>query len=115
MGGQHGRASWAVAHRFTLFLPGSSAASHASFCCVSGAIHLYCSKTRTTSSLLSLPQLDPPLYAHLEARECLSFFFCYRWLLILMKREFAFEEVSAHCGALHGMHAGHQSQAVGAP
>lgn len=40
-------------------------------------------------------QLDPPLYAHLEARECLSFFFCYRWLLILMKREFPFEEVGA--------------------
>ncbi|PRW58614.1 TBC1 domain family member 17-like [Chlorella sorokiniana] len=45
-------------------------------------------------ALRSLVQLlDPPLYAHLEARECLSFFFCYRWLLIWMKREFAFEEV----------------------
>ena len=22
--------------------------------------------------------LDPPLHAHLEARDCLSFFFCYR-------------------------------------
>jgi hypothetical protein len=45
-------------------------------------------------ALRSLVQLlDPPLYAHLEARECLSFFFCYRWLLIWMKREFPFEEV----------------------
>jgi hypothetical protein len=37
--------------------------------------------------------LDPPLYAHLEAHDCLSFFFCYRWLLILFKRELPFEEV----------------------
>lgn len=45
-------------------------------------------------ALRSLVQLlDPPLFAHLEAHDCLSFFFCYRWLLIDFKREFAFDEV----------------------
>lgn len=39
--------------------------------------------------------LDPPLYAHLEARDCLNFYFCYRWCLIHFKRELPFEEVSA--------------------
>ena len=37
--------------------------------------------------------LDPPLHAHLERHECLDFFFTYRWLLILFKREFTFDEV----------------------
>jgi hypothetical protein len=50
-------------------------------------------------ALRSLVQLlDPPLFAHLEAHDCLSFFFCYRWLLIDFKREFAFDEV--RCGWL---------------
>lgn len=45
-------------------------------------------------ALRSLVQLlDPPLYAHLEAHDCLNFFFCYRWLLLHFKREFGFEEV----------------------
>lgn len=48
-------------------------------------------------------QLDPPLYAHLEARECLSFFYCYRWLLIWMKREFPFEEARQGGGACFEM------------
>lgn len=45
----------------------------------------------TLRALLQL--LDPQLHAHLEARDCLSLFFCYRWVLIAFKREFAFEEV----------------------
>ncbi len=40
-----------------------------------------------------LQLLDPQLYAHLEARDCLSLFFCYRWVLIAFKREFVFDEV----------------------
>ena len=42
--------------------------------------------------------LDPPLHAHLEARDCLNFFFCYRWVLIHFKREFGFDEVGAAGG-----------------
>ncbi|KAL6757630.1 RabGAP/TBC protein [Haematococcus lacustris] len=37
--------------------------------------------------------LDPQLHAHLEAHDCLTYFFAFRWLLILFKREFRFEEV----------------------
>ena len=52
------------------------------------------------AGLRSLVQLvDPQLYAFLDARECLNFFFCYRWLLVHFKREFAFEEVSPRCFA----------------
>lgn len=38
--------------------------------------------------------LDPQLHAFLEARDCLNYFFAFRWLLIHFKREFAFEQVS---------------------
>ncbi len=41
------------------------------------------------ASLLALRRLlqllDPPLHAHLEARDCLSLLFCYRWLLVLVR------------------------------
>ena len=38
--------------------------------------------------------LDPPLYAHLEAHDCLNMYFAYRWCLIHFKRELpTFEEV----------------------
>lgn len=37
--------------------------------------------------------LDPPLHAFFEERDCLNYFFCYRWLLLHFKRELAFEEV----------------------
>ncbi|KAL6778092.1 hypothetical protein ACKKBG_A16895 [Auxenochlorella protothecoides x Auxenochlorella symbiontica] len=40
-----------------------------------------------------LELLDPPLHAHLHRRDCLSLYFCYRWLLILFKREFGFDQV----------------------
>jgi len=47
--------------------------------------------------LLTLQQLlavmDPQLYRHLEKAEALNLFFCFRWVLIHFKREFAFEEV----------------------
>ena len=32
--------------------------------------------------------LDPPLAAHFEAEGCSHCFFCFRWLLLLLKREF---------------------------
>ena len=37
--------------------------------------------------------LDPPLYAHLARHDALNLFFCYRWVLVDFKREFAFDEV----------------------
>ncbi len=37
--------------------------------------------------------LDPQLHAYLEARDCLNYFFCFRWVLIHFKREFSFEQV----------------------
>lgn len=50
-----------------------------------------------TAQLAALRNLvhvvDPQLHAFFEAKECLQYFFCYRWLLIHFKREFAFEEV----------------------
>ena len=37
--------------------------------------------------------LDPQLYAHLENQHhCRNFLFCYRWLLLHFKREFAFDD-----------------------
>lgn len=37
--------------------------------------------------------LDPPLYAHLVARRATNMFFCFRWVLILFKREFPLPDV----------------------
>ncbi|KXZ41575.1 hypothetical protein GPECTOR_384g191 [Gonium pectorale] len=37
--------------------------------------------------------LDPPLHAYLERRDCLSYYFAFRWLLISFKREFKYDEV----------------------
>ncbi|KAG2485090.1 hypothetical protein HYH03_016187 [Edaphochlamys debaryana] len=37
--------------------------------------------------------LDPPLHAYLERRDCLSYYFAFRWLLIAFKREFKFDDV----------------------
>jgi len=50
------------------------------------------------SQLLALHKLlqllDPQLYAHFKQKDCLNFFFCFRWILILFKREFSFTKVS---------------------
>ncbi len=35
-----------------------------------------------------LQLLDPPLHAYLERRDCLNFYFAFRWLLVHFKREF---------------------------
>ena len=35
----------------------------------------------------------PPLHAFFARKDSLNYFFCYRWLLIHFKREFAFDEV----------------------
>ena len=39
--------------------------------------------------------LDPAMHSFMEEKSCLNYFFCYRWLLIHFKREFAFDEVGA--------------------
>ncbi|KIO32502.1 hypothetical protein M407DRAFT_241400 [Tulasnella calospora MUT 4182] len=45
----------------------------------------------TLQNLLSV--MDPELYRHFEKSGALNLFFCYRWILILFKREFPFENV----------------------
>lgn len=49
------------------------------------------------SQLLALQKLvrvlDPQLHAFLEAKDCLNYFFCFRWVLIHFKREFKFDEM----------------------
>ncbi|KAJ3219943.1 GTPase activating protein [Dinochytrium kinnereticum] len=37
--------------------------------------------------------VDPPLYAHLERIDSVNLFCCFRWMLVLFKREFAFDDV----------------------
>lgn len=39
--------------------------------------------------------MDPALYAHLERTDSLNLFFCFRWLLVRFKREFAFHHTVA--------------------
>jgi len=34
-------------------------------------------------------QLEPELLAYLETKDCSNFYFCFRWLLIIFKREFS--------------------------
>jgi len=47
--------------------------------------------------LIMLQQLvaamDPELYRHFEKTDSLNLFFCFRWVLIVFKREFPFEDV----------------------
>ncbi|KAI6045667.1 GTPase-activating protein gyp7 [Pisolithus marmoratus] len=47
--------------------------------------------------LLTLQELisvtDPELYRHFEKADALNLFFCFRWVLIAFKREFAFSDV----------------------
>jgi len=40
-----------------------------------------------------LQVLDPPLHAHLASLDGLSYFFCFRWLLVMFKREFSQADV----------------------
>jgi Rab-GTPase-TBC domain len=56
--------------------------------------------------------LDPQLHAFLEAKDCLNYFFCYRWLLIHFKREFGFDEVRACLGMAEGPASGPPSTRV---
>jgi len=37
--------------------------------------------------------IEPPLYDFLRRKESLNMFFCFRWILILFKREFKFDAV----------------------
>jgi len=54
-----------------------------------------------------LQLLDPQLYAFLEKKDCLNFFFCFRWLLIHFKREFPFDEVLRLWEVLWSHHLSH--------
>ncbi|GFN95907.1 TBC1 domain family member 15, partial [Plakobranchus ocellatus] len=36
---------------------------------------------------------DPELCAYLEAHDSGNFYFCFRWILIVFKREFHFHEI----------------------
>ncbi|KAK9918155.1 hypothetical protein WJX75_001762 [Coccomyxa subellipsoidea] len=55
------------------------------------------------SSLMSI--LDPQLTSFLESKEATNYYFCYRWLLILFKREFSsYEEVLRLWEALWSRH-----------
>ncbi|KAI6118797.1 rab-GTPase-TBC domain-containing protein [Pisolithus croceorrhizus] len=45
----------------------------------------------TLQDLISV--MDPELYRHFEKADGLNLFFCFRWVLIAFKREFAFEDV----------------------
>lgn len=42
---------------------------------------------------LMLKVIDPPLYEYFELTDSSNMFCCFRWLLILFKREFPFEEL----------------------
>jgi hypothetical protein len=42
---------------------------------------------------LLLKFIDPPLYQHFEATDSSNMFCCFRWLLVLFKREFEFQEI----------------------
>ncbi len=44
------------------------------------------------SALVAL--VDPQLAAFLKTKDADNYFFCYRWLLIYFKRDFAFDEAS---------------------
>lgn len=37
--------------------------------------------------------MDPELYEYLKGRSCTNMFFCFRWVLIQFKREFAFDTI----------------------
>lgn len=59
--------------------------------------NFYRDQSGMMKQLLTLQQLikvmDPELFRHLEKVEGLNMFFCFRWVLIAFKREFAFDDV----------------------
>lgn len=76
-------------------------------CCFSfTAVTVSCVRLLHGLLLLLLPPpthlqvLDPQLHALFEARECLNYFFAFRWLLIHFKREFPFDQVRRYQGLL---------------
>eukprot|EP00842_Homolaphlyctis_polyrhiza_P006418 jgi/Hompol1/6778/HPOL_000934-RA len=50
-------------------------------------------KTELHRLELLIKLVDPPLYRHLERTDSSNMFCCFRWLLILFKREFPFEDI----------------------
>ena len=50
--------------------------------------------------------LDPELHAYLARIDALNFFFCFRWVLIRFKREFAYGDVMRLWEALWSRHLG---------
>lgn len=50
--------------------------------------------TRKELGLLSelVKHTNPTLHKHIAAQDCLQFYFCFRWLLVLFRREFDFQE-----------------------
>ena len=56
-----------------------------------------CSQFINSLSLTGLLYYDPEFYAYLKNRHADDLLYCYRWLLLEMKREFAFEDA---CTAL---------------
>lgn len=54
---------------------------------------MYLLTSRQTISKLSLLQVyDPDFYCYLKSQQADDLLFCYRWLLLEMKREFAFDD-----------------------
>jgi hypothetical protein len=61
-------------------------------------ISTVCKRSQILLPVLFMQVLDPQLHAFLEERECLHYFFAFRWLLIHWKREFSFDQVSVWGG-----------------
>ncbi|CAG5121313.1 unnamed protein product, partial [Candidula unifasciata] len=72
------------------------------FWCFAGAMERMCHNFEMdqTGMKLQLSQIhilmqvyDPELCAYLESHESGNFYFCFRWILILFKREFSFQDI----------------------
>lgn len=51
-------------------------------------------------------EMDFELYSYLEDHDATNFFFCFRWVLILFKREFDFEQVKRLWDAMWSQYCG---------